>query len=137
MRLMVSSTPAIDTMVDRSLPADARASFILRLRATIVDSASSPPKLLGTFTRGPESVTFLATYPPGKPAEFASLIWSGEKITGMNLHQTLAGPELFAPEPAGTAVSYDIFNGRTLRLRVTPTPSLEIDGVSHSLRRVS
>jgi hypothetical protein len=105
------------------------------MRAEFQDSSSALPELLGSYVNGSDGMTYLRTRRRGRPPEFASLVWRGTKLTGVEFNQPVASPEFLALEPSGSAVAYDLFTGRTIRLAVTGVATLEVGGVKRRITR--
>jgi len=127
----------LDTLFDSSLPADVRSNVVRRLRAEFQDSSTAPPELLGSYVNGSDGITYLRTHRRGRPPEFASLMWRGTKLTGVEFNQAVASPELLALEPSGSGVAYDLITGRTIRLAMTGIVTLEVGGVKRRILRVN
>ena len=127
----------LDTLFDSSLPADVRSNVVRRMRAEFQDSSSALPEPLGSYVNGSDGMTYLRTRRRGRPPGFASLIWRGTKLTSVEFNQTVASPEFLALEPSGSAVAYDLFTGRTIRLAVTGVATLEVGGVKRRITRVN
>ena len=121
----------VDTLAQEfmhaSIPADARRSYLEKLRLMLGDSASSRAVVVGTAVDSPMGARSYVRIRRDGADEVVSLVWSGGMLVGMQPSGRAAYSLLLRSEGPGELASFDLFTGHLVRIGIAGERELTIE----------
>jgi hypothetical protein len=110
-----------------SIPADARRSYLEKLRLMLGDSASSRAVVVGTAVDSPMGARSYVRIRRDGADEIVSLVWSGGMLVGLQPSGRAAYPLLLRSEGPDELASFDLFTGHLVRVGIAGERELTIE----------
>lgn len=121
----------VDTLAQElmhaSIPADARRSYLEKLRLMLGDSASSRAVVVGTAVDSPMGARSYVRIRRDGADEIVSLVWSGGMLVGLQPSGRAAYPLLLRSEGPDELASFDLFTGHLVRVGIAGERELTIE----------
>jgi len=131
-----SDTLAV-TFMHASIPADARRSYLAKVRKLIGDSVSSRASVIGTAVDSPNGARSYVRIRRADGDEIVSLVWSGGMLVGLEPAGRAAYAVRLRGENDEALASFDLFTGHLVRVSRISDREIEIEtnGVTRHARR--
>ena len=124
------------TFMHASIPADARRSYMGKIRAVLGDSASSRGVVVGTAIDSPTEARTYVRFARDSVTEVVRVVWSGGSLVGLAPGGRAAYALSLRGEAPGELAAYDLFTGRLLRIRMPAGHELAIESNGVTRRAV-
>jgi CubicO group peptidase (beta-lactamase class C family) len=116
-----------------SIPADARAMYLGKLRTMLGDSVPSRATVVGTAVDSPVAARSYVKLRRGSGDEFITLVWNGGMLIGLEPGGRAAYALRLQAERSDTLTSFDLFSGHLVRIELLANRELAIE--SNGLRQ--
>jgi CubicO group peptidase (beta-lactamase class C family) len=135
LKALETNTGAYDFM-HASIPADARAAFLERLRAVVGVPTSGRATLVGTAVDSPANSRSYVRIRHADGEDVISLVWNGGRLVGLEPAGRAAYPLRLRPEGPRELASFDLFTGRLVRVALLGERELAIESNGVTQRAV-
>jgi len=116
-----------------SIPADARAMYLGKLRAMLGDSVPSRATVVGTAVDSPVAARSYVKLRRGSGDLFLALVWNAGMLIGLEPAGRAAYALRLQAERSDTLTSFDLFSGHLVRIALLGNGELAIE--SNGLRQ--
>jgi CubicO group peptidase (beta-lactamase class C family) len=123
----VDSDSVARAFMHASIPADARAMYLARLRAALGDSASRRATVIGTAVDSPMGARSYVRLRRDTGDEIVSLVWNGGMLIGLEPSGRAAYALRLRAEAPDTLTSFDLFTGHLVRIELLSDRELGIE----------
>ena len=124
------------TFMHASIPADARRSYLAKVREMLGDSIGSRASVIGTAVDSPNGARSYVKIRRADGDEVVSLVWSGGMLVGLEPAGRAAYVLRLRGESDGALASFDLFTGHLVRVSRISDREIEIEANGATRRAV-